>query len=55
MALLHEHKGEWLIFDFEDEEAIHVMDVDMVGPLIRIFHRGQSSFGLLSCILHIMI
>lgn len=36
MALLQEHKGKWLIFDFEDEEAIYVMDVDMVGPLIRI-------------------
>ncbi|RXN39242.1 Calcium-binding mitochondrial carrier S -1 [Labeo rohita] len=30
MALLQEHKGEWLIIDFEDEEAVYVMDVDMV-------------------------
>jgi len=36
MALLQEHKREWLIIDIEDEEAVYVMDVDMVGPLIHI-------------------
>lgn len=36
MALLQEHKREWLIIDFEDEEVVYVMDVDMVGPLIQI-------------------
>ncbi len=31
MALLQEHKREWLLIDFENEEAVNVMDVDMVG------------------------
>ncbi|XP_073788480.1 mitochondrial adenyl nucleotide antiporter SLC25A24 isoform X1 [Danio rerio] len=30
MALLQEHRGEWFIIDFEDEEAVYVMDIDMV-------------------------
>lgn len=36
MALLQEHRGEWFIIDFVDEEAVYVMDIDMVGQLICI-------------------